>query len=131
MAGNWSGALTVETLVTPGNGRTTVEVCDKTWTIASQTEGQFAGTFETRDGCAGSGIVNGAVSMTGDVTGLTFRVSGGSQTTTCQRVFGDGVYAGRLNGTSLMAQASERSLCVAGGVGIQFDRALRLSMNKQ
>lgn len=131
MSGNWSGTLTVETAVTPGSGPPTTSVCSETWAIASQTEGQFAGTYQTSGGCAESGSVNGSVSMSGELTGLTFTTSGGSRTTTCQRVSGDGVYTGRLNGTSLMAQTFERTACVAGGAGLQLDASFRLLMNKQ
>jgi len=76
--------------------------------------------------------MTGTVSMSGDVTGLTFNVPGASQATTCRVVSGDGVYTGRVNGgVSLIVQSAEREVCVAGGAGLQFDRSFSLSMNRQ
>ena len=130
MVGNWSGMLTVENVF--GIQRI-VTACDETWVVATQTEGHFAGTFQAGGTCAQSGSMNGIVSMAGDVTGLTFSIFVGSpgETSTCRRVSGDGVYTGLLNGASLMAQTAERTLCVAEGGSIRFERFFSLSMSKQ
>ena len=131
MVGNWSGTLTVETVVR--GSQSGVRVCNETWVVATQVDGRFGGTFQASGECAASGSINGTVSPSGEVTGLTFSVFVGSpgETSTCRRVSGDGVYAGLLDGASLLARTVERTLCLAGGAGLQFDRAFNLSMNKQ
>jgi hypothetical protein len=129
IVGNWSRTLTVENVVTPGGARH-VNACNETWGVTTQIEGQFTGTFQRS--CGESGSMNGTVSMSGDVTGLTFNVMVGRfMTSTCLRVLGDGVYTGLLNGASLMAQTAERTFCIAGGGGLQFDGSFSLSMSKQ
>jgi hypothetical protein len=129
MVGTWRGTLTVETVVTPGSR--TVNVCDETWAVTSQIDGQFIGTFQAGAGCAGSGSMAGTVSMSGEVTGLRFNPhvgSGGG----CLLEFGDGMYAGLLNGASLMARTAERTWCHPPIIGIlMFDRSFNLSMTRQ
>jgi hypothetical protein len=129
MIGSWSGTRTVEEVVTPSGSRS-INVCNETWVVATQIDGQFTGTFQRSGGCTESGSMNGTVSMSGEVTGLMFVPQGGSRTTTCQLVSG-GVYTGLLNGASLTAQTAERTVCVGGGTLLQFDRTFTLSMNKQ
>ena len=135
LVGNWTGTLTVEQIVPP-EGPRIVNVCNETWTVTTQTEGRFAGTFQASGGtvtrCTEAGSLAGTVSTSGEIASLTFNppVGSPSDTSTCRRVSGDGVYTGRLDGASLTAQTAERALCIAGGAGLQFDRTFRLSMNR-
>jgi hypothetical protein len=131
MLGDWRGTLTVEQVVTPGSAGRTVNVCNETWVITTQVEGRFSGTFQADGVCAQSGSMFGTVSMSGEITGLTFSVFVGSpgETSTCRRVSGDGVYTGVLNGTSLMAHTAERTVCAVAL--LTFDRSYSLSMSKQ
>jgi hypothetical protein len=130
MVGTWRGTLTVETVVTPTGSRN-VSACDETWTVTSQIDGQFIGTFQAAGACAASGSMDGTVSMSGEVTGLRFNPHVGSGGA-CLREFGDGLYAGVLNGASLMARTAERELCHPPIIGIlTFDRSFNLSMTRQ
>lgn len=132
MIGAWSGMLTVEQVVAQGSGGRTINICNETWSITTQITGQFSGTFQADGVCAQSGSLHGTVSTSGNVTGLTFSVFVGSpgETSTCRRVSGDGVYSGLFDRVSLVARTAERTLCVAGGAGLQFDRTFSLSMQR-
>lgn len=131
MIGDWRGTLTVEQVVTPGSGGSTVSVCTETWAVTTQTEGRFSGTFQADGVCAQSGSVSGTVSMSGEISGLTFSVFVGSpgETSTCRRVSGDGVYTGVLTGATLTARTTERTVCAA--MFLTFDRSYTLSMSRQ
>ena len=128
--GNWSGTLTIDQVETPGGSRL-VTVCNETWAVTTQIEGQFTGTFQATGGCAGSGSMKGTVSTSGEVTGLTFNPHVGSPGS-CLLEFGDGIYAGVLNGGALTARTAERAVCHPPVTGlITFDRSFTLSMRKQ
>lgn len=129
LVGGWNGTLTIAAVELSPPYRRASNICTESWIINTQNGGQFSGTFQESGGtfvpCASSGTLSGAVSASGQVSGLSFAVVVGA--TSCRRLLGDGIWAGILTGNSLVAQRTDRLQC-PNETG---DRSLSLSMHKQ
>ena len=110
LIGNWAGSrLDVLT-----SGAASISnTCSETWSITSQTQGQFSGTFRVSGGttapCEGSGTLSGTISDDNRVSGLAFSVDtlGGG----CTRSSGDGRYSGQFVNGVMTATASDAVAC--------------------
>jgi hypothetical protein len=110
LIGNWSG--TRLDVLTSGAANIS-NTCKEVWSITSQTEGQFSGTFHVSGGttasCETAGTVSGTISADNRVSGLAFSVdipSGG-----CTRSSGDGRYSGQLVNGVMTATTSDSVAC--------------------
>ena len=110
LMGNWSGTR-LELLISGAANISTT--CKEVWSITSQTQGQFSGTFQVSGGttapCGGSGTVSGTIGADNRVSGLAFSVdifTGG-----CTRSSGDGRYSGQFVNGVMTATTSDSVAC--------------------
>lgn len=110
LIGNWSG--TRLDVLTSGAASIS-NTCKEVWSITSQTEGQFSGTFRVSGGttsaCEGSGTVSGTIGADNRVSGLAFSVD--TFTGGCTRSSGDGRYSGPLVNGVITATTSHSVAC--------------------
>ena len=100
--------------------------------VATQTRGQFSGTFQLSAGttitCAQSGTFSGTVATTGALSALTHSVPHGSLP--CARLSGDGTMSGTASSIAVAAQATDAVRCT-NILTYETDRSLTLVMNKR
>jgi hypothetical protein len=123
--GSWEGTVTTSGSV---GGTTATNTCRETWTISSQAEGDFLGTFQTSGGttapCAQSGAVNGVVTTGSAVTDIVH--SAVINPTSCTRLQRTAM-AGSVTGAVLSAQSDETLACS----GTTLTRRLAIAMTKR
>lgn len=110
LMGGWSGSR-LEVLTSGAASISTS--CREVWSITSQTQGQFSGTFRVSGGttapCEGAGTVSGTVSADNRISELAFSVdilTGG-----CTRSSGAGRYSGQFANGSITATTSDSVAC--------------------
>ena len=108
--GGWSGSR-LEVLTSGAASISTS--CTEVWSITSQTQRQFSGTFRVSGGttapCEGAGTVSGTISADNRISELAFSVdilTGG-----CTRSSGDGRYSGQFANGSITATTSDSVAC--------------------
>ena len=110
VTGNWGGTLVI---IASAGGQNISNTCTHTWSVTSQTQWQFSGTFQTSGGttvaCGQAGTFSGSVGTDGRVTGLTYSITIGA--TGCSRVAGDGIFTGLLANGSVSATTSDTLTC--------------------
>jgi hypothetical protein len=124
MVGSWEGTVTTSGTV---GGTAATNTCRETWTISSQSAGDFLGTFQTSGGtaapCAQSGSVNGIVTAGSAVTDIVHTAVIQNTCTRLQR----SAMAGVVTGAVLSAQSDETISCS----GTTLTRRLAVSMTKR
>jgi hypothetical protein len=124
MVGSWEGTATTSGTV---GGTLATNTCSETWTISSQSAGDFAGTFQTSGGttapCAQSGNLNGVVTAGSAVTDIVHTAVNQNPCTRLQR----SAMAGTVTGAALSAQSSETLSCS----GTTLTRNIAVSMTKR
>ena len=110
LMGNWSGS---RLMVMTTGAASISNTCRETWSVTSQTQGEFSGTFQVSGGttasCEGAGTVSGTISADNRISGLAFSVdivSGG-----CTRSSGDGRYSGQFANGVITATTSDSVAC--------------------
>ena len=110
LIGGWSGTRLM--VMTSGSASIST-TCTEAWSITSQTQGQFSGTFQVSGGttapCDGAGTVSGTIGADNRITELVFSVdiaSGG-----CTRSSGDGRYSGQWANGVITATTSDSVVC--------------------
>lgn len=125
LLGDWIGSVGIDVL--DPNGRLWHDGCDLRVHVASQSAGQFSGSYQAHGhgasddrSCERAGEFSGAVADNGTISGFRFNTPSEAfgDTRQCTRVSGDGVYAGSSDGSSLTVQTSDRWSCSGGGVAI-------------
>jgi hypothetical protein len=109
--------------------------CDLRWTITSQNEGTFSGTFQSvgrapgdAPFCATEGSLTGRMGNPNTLNELGFSVVFAPPN--CARVDGSGNLRGTGGSTSLSGQMFDRLSCTDGNTTTMTDRTLTLSMTK-
>ena len=124
MVGSWEGTVVTSGLV---GGTPASNTCRETWTISSQSAGDFLGTFQTSGGtaapCAQSGSVNGVVTTGSAVTDIVHSAGTPNTCTRLQR----SAMAGAVAGAVLSAQSNETVSCS----GTTLTRNIAVSMTKR
>jgi hypothetical protein len=131
LVGGWTGTLTINASIAGLSGSNS---CTQSWTITSQTSGNFSGTFQLSGGtaapCAQSGTVSGTITAAGAFTDLTFGVQV-NPITNCTRVALT-PYAGNVTGgTSINVQSTETLSCNSGGTSATGTRSLVIALTKR
>ena len=131
MVGGWGGTLTINAAIAGISGSNT---CTESWTITTQSAGQFSGAFQLSGGtstsCAQSGTVTGTLTNNGTITDLTFSIQIGA-TSGCTRLSATPYTGVVTGGTSLSAQSSEQASCTGSGVTAVGSRALAHALTKR
>lgn len=132
MIGGWIGTSSVNGSAL---GISASNTCTESWTITSQTRGDFSGTFQTTGGttapCAQSGTINGSTTTNGTISGLNFS----AQINPLQgcALVSRTAYSGVVSSTSLSAQSTERLSCVVAGIPglVTVDRSFVIALTKR
>ena len=132
MIGGWIGT---ESVNASALGINISNTCAESWTITSQTRGDFSGTFQTTGGttvpCSQSGTINGSTTTNGSISDLSFSAQVNPQQgcTLVSRT----AYSGVVSSTSLSAQSTERVSCVMAGLSglVTVDRSYVIALTKR
>ena len=133
MLGIWTGTLTFVGSINPPGASNT---CTMSWTVTSQSAGQYSGVYQltggTENPCGGIGNVSGTVSTGGTISSLTFSPALGI-VSMCTVSAGSGpqVFSGTVSGAALTAASTESIQCTSGSTTSVGSRSLTISVTKQ
>jgi hypothetical protein len=125
MIGDWTGTFAVSRLLDDGTAR--VNVCDQSWMIADQTDGQFSGSFQlsggSHDSCSQTGAISGTVLTDGTVLALFATLT--SPRLPCVITARSGIMGSVADGR-LRAEWFEQGVCESGSLS----RSILVEMTK-